>query len=99
MLAHKADDRSSLEEVTRQCADLMRELGTSPARARRALIQETTAKDHSTMVLPQPDGPMLDRLDLFEKLLSEEPTFQDEDVPAPAPGVSPVPTLRRTTTL
>ncbi|MER7896567.1 protein kinase [Streptomyces sp. NPDC096046] len=38
MLAHKAEDRPSLEEVTRQCADLLRLLGTSPARARRALM-------------------------------------------------------------
>ncbi|AXI89654.1 serine/threonine protein kinase [Streptomyces sp. ETH9427] len=88
MLAHKADDRPSLEEVTRQCADLMRQLGTSPARARRALIQETTAKDHPTMVQPQPDGPMLDRLDSLERLLREESASPAENVPAPPPGGS-----------
>ncbi|WP_438828841.1 serine/threonine-protein kinase [Streptomyces klenkii] len=86
MLAHKAEDRPSLEEVTRQCADLMRRLGTSPARARRALIQETTAKGRSAMVLPQPDGPMLDRLDSLEKLLREESAFPVGNVPVPAPG-------------
>lgn len=52
MLAHKSEDRPSLEEVTRQCADLMRLLGTSPARARRALIQETTPKDHPLCCCP-----------------------------------------------
>ncbi|MFB6612969.1 protein kinase [Streptomyces sp. NPDC056367] len=86
MLAHKADDRPSLEEVTRQCAGLMRQLGTSPARARRALIQETTAKDHSTMVLPQPDGPMLDRLDSLEKLLREESAPLGDDIPVSPRG-------------
>ncbi|MFD7815273.1 serine/threonine-protein kinase [Streptomyces sp. NPDC059785] len=86
MLAHRADDRPSLEEVTRQCADLMRQLGTSPARARRALIQETTAKDHPTMVQPQPDGPMLDRLDSLERLLREESASPAENIPAPPPG-------------
>ncbi|MFC9643544.1 serine/threonine-protein kinase [Streptomyces mirabilis] len=86
MLAHKVDDRPSLEEVTRQCADLMRLLGTSPARARRALIQETTAKDHPTMVQPQPDAPMLDRLDSLERLLREESASPVENIPALPPG-------------
>ncbi|CDR10417.1 serine/threonine-protein kinase [Streptomyces iranensis] len=86
MLAHKADDRPSLEEVTRQCADLMRLLGTSPARARRALIQETTAKDHPTMVQPQPDAPMLDRLDSLERLLRKESASPVENIPVPSPG-------------
>ncbi|MGW6599412.1 serine/threonine-protein kinase [Streptomyces sp. NPDC055036] len=86
MLAHKVDDRPSLEEVTRQCADLMRLLGTSPARARRALIKETTAKDHPTMVQPQPDAPMLDRLDSLERLLREESASPVENIPAPPPG-------------
>ncbi|MFE0191430.1 serine/threonine-protein kinase [Streptomyces sp. NPDC058989] len=83
MLAHKSDDRPSLEEVTRKCADLMRLLGTSPARARRALIQETTAKDHPTMVLPQPDGPMLDRLDSLERLLREELASGERSISVP----------------
>ncbi|WP_414507916.1 serine/threonine-protein kinase [Streptomyces sp. NEAU-L66] len=83
MLAHKADDRPSLEEVTRQCADLMCLLGTSPARARRALIQGTTAKDHPTMVLPQPDAPMLDRLDSLERLLREELVSGERNTPVP----------------
>ncbi|MEV8287484.1 serine/threonine-protein kinase [Streptomyces niveus] len=82
MLAHKVVDRPSLEEVTRQCADLVRLLGTSPARARRALIQETTAKDHPTMVQPQPDAPMLDRLDSLERRLREESASPAENVPA-----------------
>lgn len=82
MLAHKADDRPALGEVTRQCADLMRLLGTSPARARRALIQETTPKDDPTMVLPQPDSPMLDRLDSLERLLREESASQVVNAPA-----------------
>ncbi|MGW3410981.1 serine/threonine-protein kinase [Streptomyces sp. NPDC000888] len=86
MLAHKAEDRPSLEEVTRQCADLMRLLGTSPARARRALIQGTTPKDHPTMVLPQPDTPMLDRLDSLERLLREESASPAENIPVPPPG-------------
>ncbi|MFI0220410.1 serine/threonine-protein kinase [Streptomyces lydicus] len=83
MLAHNADDRPSLEEVTRQCADLMSLLGTSPARARRALIQGTTAKDHPTMVLPQPDAPMLDRLDSFERQLREELASEERNIPVP----------------
>lgn len=83
MLAYKAEERPSLEEVTRQCADLMRALGTSPARARRALIQETTPKDHPTMALPQPDTPMLDRLDSLERLLREESASSAENIPAP----------------
>ncbi|WP_101253861.1 serine/threonine-protein kinase [Streptomyces barkulensis] len=91
MLAHKADDRPSLEEVTRQCADLLRLLGTSPARARRALIQETTAADHPTMVLPQPDAPMLDRLDSLERQLRAESESPAENVPAPAPGLESAP--------
>ncbi|GHD21703.1 hypothetical protein GCM10010313_55610 [Streptomyces violarus] len=86
MLAHKAEDRPSLEEVTRQCADLLRLLGTSPARARRALIHETTAKDHPTMVLPQPDAPMLDRLDSFERLLREESASAAGSTPASPPA-------------
>ncbi|WP_435866773.1 serine/threonine-protein kinase [Streptomyces viridosporus] len=89
MLAHKADDRPSLEEVTRQCADLMRLLGTSPARARRALIQETTTKGHPTMVLPQPDAPMLDRLDSLERLLREESASEEQNTSVlPAAGQS-----------
>ncbi|GGV82974.1 hypothetical protein GCM10010499_49550 [Streptomyces thermoviolaceus subsp. apingens] len=87
MLAHRADDRPSLEEVTRQCVDLLRLLGTSPARARRALIQETTATDHPTMVLPQPDARMLDRLDSLERQLRAESETPAESVPAPAPGL------------
>ncbi|MBB0242641.1 protein kinase [Streptomyces alkaliphilus] len=86
MLAHKTEDRPSLEEVTRQCADLMRLLGTSPARARRALIQETTAQGHPTMVQPQPDGPMLDRLDSLERLLREESALPGGNIPAQLPG-------------
>lgn len=89
MLAHKAEDRPSLEEVTRQCADLMRLLGTSPARARRALIQETTSRNHPTMVLPQPDTPMLDRLDSLERQLREESTAPADRVPVlPSDGES-----------
>lgn len=86
MLAHKAKDRPSLEEVTRQHADVMRLLGTSPARARRALIQETTAKPHPTMVVPQPDASMLDRLDSFERQLREEslPDIRKSSVPPDA---------------
>ncbi|MFF7376411.1 serine/threonine-protein kinase [Streptomyces massasporeus] len=86
MLAHEADDRPSLEEVTQRCADLMRLLGTSPARARRALIQATTARDHPTMVLPQPDAPMLDRLDSLERLLREESASAAGTTPAPPAG-------------
>ncbi|WHX17710.1 protein kinase [Streptomyces malaysiensis subsp. malaysiensis] len=86
MLAHNVDDRPSLEEVTRQCADLMRLLGTSPARARRALIQETAAKDHPTMVQPQPDAPMLDRLDSLERLLREESASPVENIPVRPPS-------------
>lgn len=86
MLVHEVADRPSLEEVTRQCADLMRQLGTSPARARRDLIQETAAKDHPTMVQPQPDAPMLDRLDSFERLLREESAPPEEDIAVPSSG-------------
>ncbi|WP_131739171.1 serine/threonine-protein kinase [Actinomadura roseirufa] len=81
MLAHKANDRPSLEGVTQQCANLMHLLGTSPARARRALIEKTTARDHPTMVLPQPDALMLDRLDSLERLLREEAASPTENIP------------------
>ena len=64
----------------------MRLLGTSPARARRALIQETAAKDHPTMVQPQPDVPMLDRLDSLERLLREESASPVENIPARPPS-------------
>lgn len=85
MLSHRACDRPSLKEVTWQCADLLRQLGTSPARARRALIQETTAKGHPTMARPQPDAPMLDRLDSLERLLREESESRVADATAPRP--------------
>ncbi|UUN30984.1 serine/threonine-protein kinase [Streptomyces sp. FIT100] len=91
MLAHKAEDRPSLEDVTRQCADLMRLLGTSPARARRALIQETTPKDHPTTVLPQPDTPMLDRLDSLERQLREQSASPAENIPASPSDVESAP--------
>lgn len=81
MLAHKANDRPSLEELIQQCAELMHLLGTSPARARRSLIEKTTAKDHPMMALPQPDAQMLDRLDSLEKLLREEAPSSTEVVP------------------
>lgn len=98
MLAHRADDRPSLEKVTRQCADLMHLLGTSPARARRALIRETTAKDHPTMVLPQPDSPMLDRLDLLERQLRQEASEGEAGVPYQPQLSSPMGTpMPRTT--
>ena len=71
MLSYAPDDRPPLDQATRQCADLLERLGTSPARARRALIQETMAKDGPTEP-PQPNLSMLDRLDSFEKLLREE---------------------------
>lgn len=86
MLAHEAGDRPGLEEVTRQCADLMRLLGTSPARARRALIGATTAREHPTLVLPQPDAPMLDRLDSLERLLRKESQPQTGSISVPEPG-------------
>ncbi|GAA0965363.1 serine/threonine-protein kinase [Actinocorallia libanotica] len=94
MLAHEAGDRPSLAEVTRRCADLIRLLGMSPARARHALIQETTAKDHPTMVQPQPDTSMLDRLDSLEKLLREEPAAPNGSGPgalAESDAASPSP--------
>lgn len=81
MLAHSANERPSLEAVIQQCADVMRLLGTSPARARRALIEKTTARDHPTMVLPQPDALMLDRLDSLERLLREEAAPPTEIIP------------------
>ncbi|MEV4670855.1 serine/threonine-protein kinase [Actinomadura sp. NPDC049382] len=81
MLAHSATDRPFLKEVTSQCADVMRLLGTSPARARRALIEKTTAEDHPSMVLPQPDAPMLDRLDSLERLLRDEAATATELIP------------------
>ncbi|MCX4531087.1 serine/threonine-protein kinase [Streptomyces sp. NBC_01669] len=89
MLAYRPEDRPSLEEVTRQCVDLMRTLGTSPARARRALIQATTAVEHPTMVLPQPDARMLDRLDELEVQLREEPDPSAPTPPGPTAGEGP----------
>ncbi|MFI1200681.1 serine/threonine-protein kinase [Streptomyces sp. NPDC020883] len=71
MLAFEPGDRPSLEQVTRQCADFLRSLGMSPARARRALIQSTTPADHATLMFPQPDARMLDRIDSLEQLLRE----------------------------
>lgn len=37
------------------------------------------------MVLPQPDAPMLDRLDSFERLLREESASAGENTPASPP--------------
>ncbi|MEV0122675.1 serine/threonine-protein kinase [Streptomyces sp. NPDC050703] len=82
MLAHHPGDRPSLAHVTRQCADLLRRLGTSPARARRSLIEQTTPKDHPMMVLPQPDAHMLDRLDELDRQLREEPEPPAAEEPA-----------------
>lgn len=86
MLAYQPQDRPSLEEVTRLCVDLMRAMGTSPARARRALIQATTAVEHPTMVLPQPDVRMLDRLDVLEEQLRAESAPGGPEVPGPRAG-------------
>ncbi|MGX9920684.1 serine/threonine-protein kinase [Streptomyces sp. NPDC002248] len=85
MLAYEAADRPSLPEVTGACVALMRGLGTSPVRARRDLIRETAPVDQHTMVLPQPDSPMLDRLDSLERRLREEA----DTPPAPPADASP----------
>ncbi|MEV0524011.1 serine/threonine-protein kinase [Streptomyces sp. NPDC050439] len=74
MLAHRPEDRPALDEVTKRCAGLLRSLGTSPARARRDLISATTVRDGATLVVPQPDAEMLDRIDLL---------VDDEPVPGP----------------
>ncbi|MFD7589819.1 serine/threonine-protein kinase [Kitasatospora sp. NPDC059811] len=73
MLAYEPGDRPTLDQVTRHCADLLRELGTSPARARHALIQQTRPADGAPVALPQPDALMLDRLEALDKLLREQP--------------------------
>ncbi|MFJ5679712.1 serine/threonine-protein kinase [Streptomyces sp. NPDC093097] len=83
MLAFEPGDRPSLEQVTRQCADLLRSLGMSPARARRALIQSTAPADHATLVFPQPDARMLDRIDSLEQLLREHADSERRGGPAP----------------
>ncbi|PNE38155.1 serine/threonine-protein kinase [Streptomyces noursei] len=83
MLAFEPGDRPSLEQVTRQCADLLRSLGMSPARARRALIQSTTPADRATLVFPQPDARMLDRIDSLEQLLREHADSERRGGPAP----------------
>ncbi|MEU6592399.1 protein kinase [Streptomyces sp. NPDC046881] len=86
MPAHEAQDLPSLEEVTRQCAGLLHLLGTTPARARRELIRETTAPGHPATVSPQPDAPMLDRLDSLDRLLREESAPAEESTTATAGG-------------
>ncbi|MCX4834426.1 protein kinase [Streptomyces sp. NBC_01016] len=98
MLAHRPEERPQLAQVTRQCADLLHRLGTSPARARRALIQRTTPQDHPTVVLPQPDPRMLDRLDDLEQLLRQQEDGAEEPAvtpstshPASAGGTGPEP--------
>ncbi|MEU5996237.1 serine/threonine-protein kinase [Streptomyces sp. NPDC047197] len=95
MLTHRPEDRPALGEVTRQCADLLRRLGTSPARARRSLIRKTTASDdHATMVLPRPDARMLDRLDSLERRLLDEAFVEEPDSGAgssTSPSSSPSP--------
>ncbi|MCG6495696.1 serine/threonine-protein kinase [Kitasatospora sp. A2-31] len=73
MLAFEPGDRPTLDQVTRHCADLLRDLGTSPARARHALIQQTRSADGASVAFPQPDAVMLDRLDALDKLLRELP--------------------------
>ncbi|MEN2423592.1 serine/threonine-protein kinase [Streptomyces rimosus] len=95
MLAHQPDDRPSLTHVTRQCADLLRRMGTSPARARRSLIEQTTPKDHPTMVLPQPDAHMLDRLDELDRQLREESEPEPPVVEEPAVSVPEPPSRGR----
>ncbi|MCX5206868.1 serine/threonine protein kinase [Streptomyces sp. NBC_00237] len=89
MLAYRAEDRPVLEEVTQQCVDLMRAMGTSPARARRALIQATTIVEHPTMVLPQPDMRMLDRLDELEEQLRKESSPDGPTIPGPSQSGRP----------
>ncbi|GLW74949.1 hypothetical protein Kpho02_72460 [Kitasatospora phosalacinea] len=97
MLAFEPGDRPTLEQVTRQCADLLRDLGTSPARARHALIQQTRPADGGLVAFPQPDAVMLDRLDALDKLLRElpeaAPGTESESEPgeegAPAAGELP----------
>ncbi|MFI6877024.1 serine/threonine-protein kinase [Streptomyces sp. NPDC050400] len=91
MLAHRPEDRPALGEVTRQCADLLRRLGMSPARTRRSLIQQTTARDdHATTVLPQPDARMLDRLDSLERLLRDAELVEEPDTGAASSASSAV---------
>src|SRR5206468_3866012 len=43
-------------------------------------------KDRPTMALPQPDAPMLDRLDSLERLLRKESESPAGNIPVPAPG-------------
>lgn len=73
MLAFDPADRPTLDEVTVQCADLLRQLGTSPARARHELIRLTRPAAGAPAAVPQPDARMLDRLDALDKLLRERP--------------------------
>ncbi|MCX5529781.1 serine/threonine protein kinase [Streptomyces sp. NBC_00006] len=90
MLTHRPEDRPALGEVTRQCADLLRRLGMSPARARRSLIRKTTApEDHPTMVLPRPDTLMLDRIDSLERRLLDEELVEEPDSDAASSSSSP----------
>ncbi|RAJ44767.1 serine/threonine protein kinase [Kitasatospora sp. SolWspMP-SS2h] len=95
MLAFDPDDRPALGQVTRRCTDLLRELGTSPARARHALIQQTRSTGGASARFPQPDAQMLDRLEALDKQLREQPEAgiePGEEVPASGGAPSePVP--------
>jgi serine/threonine protein kinase len=96
MLAFEPRDRPALDEATLQCADLLRSLGTSPARARHELIQKTRPTSSGIAVAPQPDAQMLDRLDALDQLLRAEPEGDAPEgripaTPEPEPTATTVP--------
>ncbi|MEU9126119.1 serine/threonine-protein kinase [Streptomyces sp. NPDC048506] len=78
MLAHDPADRPALSEVTRQCVAILGEVGLSPANARHALIDVTTASDGGTDTRPVPDG--APSSSLWERIARlAEPLDSDED--------------------
>ncbi|WP_263165067.1 serine/threonine-protein kinase [Streptomyces sp. SCSIO ZS0520] len=90
MLAHDPQDRPSLEQVTRQCAEVMRRLGTHPVSARHALIQKTVVEDRAAVALPQPDPRMFYRLDALERRLREPEPEPAVEEPTPEDAAAPL---------
>lgn len=84
MLAHAPEDRPSLASVANACADLMRAAGKTPAAARLALINRTTAAGGES----PSNGPLSAS---FEKLIDVQAAIEDTEnlvSPLDAPPVA-----------
>ncbi|MEY9937027.1 serine/threonine-protein kinase [Streptacidiphilus sp. MAP5-3] len=92
MLAFTPGDRPTLEQVTRQCTDLLDRLGISPTEARLSLILLAESEDRRLSgMTPQPDAEMLERLEALDKQLRVQQLGDEVEADAAAgEDVSPV---------